>query len=143
MGAEERNAGAAAKGQRIITERKNIMNPETSFYPELPESGRAEAQKLIDKFKVKLKSAAEDAITELYCDILPYIESDSWTNFRVKLLNDFKDYKNKVHAEHDFREIRKKIYDENKDEIIKDLNQDLVLEMESLKKTIEDLQRYR
>ena len=114
------------------------------LFPELPEAGQEEAQKLIDKFKEALKKAADEVISDLYCGIVPYIESDSWTNFRNQLMYGFRDYKNrKIQSEYDFKKIREQIFKEYRDDLIKDLDQDMVKEIESLKKTIESLQEMR
>jgi len=55
---------------------------EFPLYPELSEQGNIEAVKLIEKFKKQLSKAADEAIGDLYCDVIPHIESDSWSNFR-------------------------------------------------------------
>ena len=47
----------------------------------------------------------------------------------------------KAAHEYDFKALRQSIYANNKEEIIKDLNQDLVGEIEELKKHIEILQQ--
>jgi len=107
------------------------------LYPELKDPGAKEVQQLIDKFKKELKKAANEAIGQLYCDIAIHIESDSWTNFRNDLMDGFKNYDNrKVQGEFDFAQIRKEIYKEYRKELIIDLNQDLVKEVESLKKSL-------
>lgn len=120
------------------------MTQEYPLYPELPEAGKVEAQKLIDAFKNKLISAANEAISDLYCDVAVHIETDSWTNFRNDMMEGFKNYNNrKVHGEFDFKEIRQQIYKEFRDEIIEDLNQDLVTEIESLKKELKWEREFR
>ena len=111
------------------------------FYPELPEDGKQAAQALVDQFKVALAKAADEAISDLYCDVAVYIESDSWTNYRNAIMSAFKNYNNKVKAPGDFKEIRQGIYQQFRDEIIVDLNQDLVKEVADLKATIEMLQQ--
>jgi 5,10-methylenetetrahydrofolate reductase len=104
------------------------------LYPELKEPGAAEAQALVDRFKEQLKEAAEDVIRQLYCDVAVYIESDSWTNFRNEIMAGFKNYNNrKIQGEYNFAEIRKQIYNEFKEELLPELNQDLVKENEDLK----------
>ena len=114
------------------------MEDEYPLYPELPEAGKVEAQKLIDGFKDKLKKAADEAITEMYCDVAVFIESDSWSNYRNKMMEGFKDYGNrKIQGDYDFKEIRKKIFEEYRDEIVEDLNLDLVDEIVELKKQLE------
>ena len=107
------------------------------FYPELTEEGEKEAQNIMDGFKEKMSKIAAGVMGELYCDVASYIETDSWMNFRNEIMEGFKDYgNNKIHAEYDFKAIRQKIFEDNKKEIIKDLNQDLIAEVESLKHTI-------
>lgn len=101
------------------------------LYPELPEQAQKEYQQLIDKAKSRIKAAAGEAITDLYCDVGTHIETDSWQNFRNTLMNGLKGYPS--HLKYDFKQIRKEILKENRAEIIKDLNQDLVEEVENLK----------
>lgn len=87
---------------------------------------------------MKLSKAADEAISDLYCNIMPYIQSDSWSNFRNQLMNGFKNYENrKIQAEYDFQGIRKAILEEYREDIIRDLNKDLVEEVEHLKKILE------
>jgi hypothetical protein len=120
------------------------MTKEYPLYPSLPEEGQKEAQQLIDWFKEKLKKSAEEVLSDFYCKIMPYAETDSWTNFRNELLDGFRNYGNrKIQAEYDFKEIRQAIFTEYRDEIIQDLNQDLVKEVEDLKRTIEIIGRNR
>lgn len=114
------------------------------LYPDLPEGGAEAAQTLIDKFKEALKRAADDAIGEMYSDIIPYIESDAWTNMRNMMMDGFKDYGNrKIQGDYDFAEIRKAIFRQFKDEIIDDLNQDMVKEIADLKKEINWMREHR
>ena len=114
---------------------------EFPLYPTLSEDGKREAQELVEQFKKQLAKAAEEAIFDLYTNIVVYIESDSWTNFRNKLMDGFKDYNNrKIQGDYDFREIRKQIYKDYKDEIIKDLDQDNLKIIESLQTEIKRLE---
>ena len=108
------------------------------LYPELSEAGQTEAQELVNKFKAEIVKAAEDAIGDLYCDVAVHIESSSWTNYRNKMMDGFRNYGNRnVQGEHDFKIIRKAIYDEFRDELIVDLNQDMLKEIEGLKEQLE------
>jgi len=107
---------------------------EYPLYPDLPEAGKIEAQKLIDSFKDRLKIAAEEALADMYCDVVVFIESDSWENFRDKIMDGFKNYGNrKLQADYNFKEIRQEIFKDFHDEIIADLNQDMIDEIASLK----------
>ena len=114
------------------------MKDEYPLYPELPEAGKDEAQALVDAFKGKLKAAADEAIGDLYCDVATFIENDSWGNFRNKIMDGFTNYGNrKLQADYDFNRIRQAIFKEYREEIIEDLNQDMVEEIEGLKKSLE------
>jgi len=113
---------------------------EYPLYPELTEQGNQQAQDLMNKFEKTLKESATQIMsnitTDFYCDILNEVEGDQWTNYRTKMVNALCDYKNKPHAKYDFDRIRKSIYRNHKEEIVKDLNQDLLAEIEDLKKRI-------
>ena len=116
------------------------MSEKYPLFPDLPDEGTEEAQKLIDKFKEQLKKAAEEVIGSFYCEIVPHIESDSWTNFRNCLMDGLQNYHNRhLQAPYDFKKIRQAIFREYREEILKDLNSDLAEENEQLKKDIEEL----
>lgn len=123
------------------------MNAEESkypLYPYLSEEGRKEAQDLIDFFKKKMLSICQETLGDLYCDVAPHIESDSWTNYRNAMMAGFRNYGNRlVQGEHDFASIRKQIYKDFRDEIIKDLNQDLVERVVELERQLESERRMR
>jgi hypothetical protein len=115
------------------------------LFPELPEEAKMAAQELINSFKSELKKAvygaAEEAIGELYSDILPYIESDTWHNFRSQIVDGLSDYNNRtIQGAWDFKKIRSAIYKEHRADIIADLNQDMVEEIAELKKQIARLE---
>ena len=117
-----------------------IMDNQNEYplFPELTEQGKQEAQDLMTKFEKKLKEKALQVMKEItndfYSDILSEIESDHWTNYRTKLLNGLCNYCNKdKQGKYDFDRIRKAIYENHKEEIVKDLNQDLLAEIEDLK----------
>ena len=118
--------------------------PDPLCYPKLTEMGQLEAQELIENFKSKLRKAANEIISGLYTEIPDCIESDSWTNFRNTILADLCDYRNQREKHGwDFKKIRQSIYEENKEQINKDLNQDLLEEIESLKKQLEYARTYK
>jgi len=121
-----------------------VNQKEYPLYPKLTEQGEKEAQQIIDSFKEKISKVAEETIQELYCDVALYIESDSWSNFRNEIMDGFKNYDNrKIQSEYDFKKIRQAILKNHKEDIIKDLDKDLLLEIKNLKETIEFLQKNR
>jgi len=120
------------------------MSDEYPLYPGLSEDGAKLAQSIIDEFKKELVKVATGAIDELYVDVAAYIESDSWTNYRNHLMNGLSNYNNREkQGDYDFKKIRQAIYEEFREDIINDLNQDLVKEVEDLKKHIGFLQDRR
>ncbi len=115
------------------------------LYPYLSEEGKTEAQNLIELFKIDLKKAADETIGDLYCKMGEYIESDSWSNFRVSIMNAMSGYGDiKGQLPYDCKKIRETILKEHREELIEDLNQDLIEENKTLKLEIQRLldQRY-
>ena len=90
------------------------------------------------KFKNDVIRVQTDAISTLYCELLPYFEDDLISNMRIQMIQDLK-YSELKHNS-DFRDIRAKILKEHRDEIVNDLNQDNILKIEELQKVIEELQ---
>ena len=107
---------------------------EYPLYPKLQDEGEKEAVQVLNAFVKKIKKAAEEAVRDFCVEALPYIESDSWTNFRNEIMDGFRNYNNrKIQDNYDFAEIRKSIYKEFRDDIIADLNQDNLKEIKKLK----------
>ena len=113
------------------------MSKEYPLYPELPEEGKKASQKLIDEFKTEMGKVANEIIGNFYCDVAVYVEEDSWTNYRNEIMDGMCNYDNKlIQGEYDFKRIRKAIFTQFHDEIIKDLNQDMLEENKQLKEQI-------
>ena len=118
------------------------MSAEYPLYPELTEQGKEEAQKIMDSFKPKLAKLLDEVMGDLYTDVSYYVESDHWTNYRNALMDGFKGYGGgKANHKYDYKELRQAIYNNHREEIVKDLNQDLVEENERLKAQLEQLQQ--
>ena len=117
------------------------MSEDYPLYPELTEQGKMEAQKIMDSFKPKLAKLLDEVMGDLYTDVSYYVDSDHWTNYRNALMDGFKGYKHgKCNHQHDYKELRQAIYENHKEEILNDLNQDLVKENERLRARSEQLQ---
>jgi hypothetical protein len=116
-------------------------------FPALSEEGQEQAARLIEDFKKAMANAAEEALASLYSDVMPYIEGDSWSNFRRDAINQLKGYnREKEIRPYDFRKIRAKMLEEHREEIIGDLNADLLAEVEDLRSRIQrerDIQERR
>ena len=121
-----------------------MTEKEYPLFPELPEAAQEEAQALIDRFKEEIRKAADEAIGDLYVKVMPYIESDTWQNFRNELLDGFKDYRNrKIQGEYDFKTIRQQILKHHREDIVNDLNQDLLDEVTELQEEIARMREMR
>ena len=81
----------------------------------------------------KMKKVQEETLGEIYCELMPHIEHDSWTNYRNYLQEGFTngwikdDFRRSFHAD-----LRRTILRENKEELLGLLNQDLVERVKSL-----------
>ena len=117
------------------------MIGEYPLYPELTEQGKEEAQKIMDSFKPKLENLMSEVLRDLYTDVSYYVESDHWINYRNALMDGFKGYGGKADHNYDYKELRQAIYRNHKDEIVRDLNQDLAEENKELKERIKQLQQ--
>ena len=120
------------------------MNEEYPLYPELTEQGKEEAQRIMDSFKLRLKEMMREVLSELYTNVSYYVESDHWTNYRNAILDGFKGYTNgREDHSYDYKQLRQAIYANHKEEIVKDLNQDLLEEIESLKQQLKFVRETR
>ena len=116
------------------------MSTEYPLFPKLTEEGEKQAQLIMDSFKPRIKALVDEMMSDLYCDVAYHIESDSWTNYRNELMDGLKGYGDNASShEHDFKELRKVIYEKNKEEINKDLNQDLLEENAKLTAQVDEL----
>jgi len=117
-----------------------------NLYPELSELGKHEAQLVLNKFKEELLSITEDSLRDIYCDVVVHIESDSWTNYKNVLMDGLSNlHRDCKYDNHDYKKIRQAIFEEHKEELIKDLNKDLLKTIEELKETLKferSLKRY-
>jgi len=111
--------------------------------PELTPQAYEDAEELLKTFKERILTEAQtilnDVAGKLYCDVLPYIESDSWSNFRSNILNELVSNYPSRKSTYDFKKLRKIIFEENREEIIQDLNQDLVDENIRLKSRLNNM----
>lgn len=118
-----------------------MSDKEYPLFPALTEQGAQEAQRIMDSFKPKIINMMEEILGDLYTDVSYYVESDHWTNYRNALMDGIKNYgAGKPNHAYDYKEIRKAIYENHKDEIVADLNQDLVEENHELRERIREMQ---
>lgn len=108
------------------------MNDRFPLYPHLSEKGMEEAQHLIDACVAQALVQLKQGIDEVYTDIVPHIESDSWINFRNDLMAGFRNYGNRrIQAAYDFKSIREEIYRDFKSEIESEIRCERITELEA------------
>lgn len=115
---------------------------QATFYPELSEDGVKQAEAVLEAFRSKIKSAVQNAVSdvadELYFHYADHIQTDAWTNFRTSIERSALDYGN-IRQTGFGREVRRKMLDEHRAEIIDDLNADLLDQIKSLEELVESL----
>jgi len=115
-----------------------------SLCPELTEQGKQQAQLVMDKFKKDMSNAVKEAMDVFYTDVVIHIESDSWLNYQNAIIHALYSYTAISKEDHYAKaEVRSAIYAGAKEEIDKDLNQDLVEKIKSLEDQIEMIHRQR
>lgn len=103
-----------------------------------------EAQSAINKFKLDMKEAMDECLGKLYCDVIPYIETDAWTNYRESLRLDlsheykYSEFKNKWSVD-----LRRAIFVENREELSALLNQDLLARIKTLEDRVKEYDQFR
>jgi len=87
--------------------------------------------------KKKLKSTIEEILSDVYTDIIPYAYGDALTNFRNAMANDLITDKPCLYGTRQ-AELRQKIWETHKSEIVELLNQDLLKEHERLNRLVDE-----
>lgn len=94
-------------------------------------------EEYIAKFKNRFKSVAEEVLGQIYVDLMPHIENDSWQNYRNDLRSALAhDYSKPewLRDEHVWaREFRAMIVKEHREALLDGLNKDLLKQVEDLK----------
>jgi hypothetical protein len=98
-----------------------------------------ESQAYMDYAKEKIKKIANEAIDDIYINIVPNAYGDALTNFRNSMMEEI--VKTKP-SKFDYQgsRLRELIWKSHKDELVNLLNEDLLKENERLKKLLEDYQ---
>lgn len=109
----------------------------------LEEIRQQEFLKFMEKSKLELVSAIDRKIKEItsdiYVDYAMHIESDAWINYREEMKQVLAGETYKTFSDPNIswaKDVRSKIFQENKEELIAALNQDLLDEVSQLKRVI-------
>lgn len=105
---------------------------------------QTEAQAFMDSFRMKMKSIADETLGELYVNIMPYGESDTWINYREAL---------RIELEHEYKyshfkkewatNFRRAVFVENREEISKLIEQDILKRIKHLEDCRQEYDMFR
>lgn len=109
--------------------------------PQLSTAGKEVAETILKKFEEKMKHQAggviKDVFDEFYSSYANYIEQDSWLNIRQHYIDLLCNYSNLTEQDrYTAKKLRKRIFDEFKEEMINDIIKDLEEEVKELKEEL-------
>lgn len=103
-----------------------------------------ESQEYIDKFRNKMKAIADETLGELYCNIMPYCETDTWTNYRESLRLELEhEYKFSTFKQDWAKNFRRAVFVENREEISKLIEQDILKRIKHLEDCHQEYEQFR
>lgn len=108
------------------------------------ETLQKEAQEFVDSFRKKLKDICEETLGELYVNIMPYCETDTWMNYREAMRIELeRDYKYSKFKNEWAKDLRRAIFVENREEIIPLLEKDIYERIKQLEDTTQAYEMFR
>lgn len=103
-----------------------------------------EAQNFMDSFKEKLKSIVDETMGEAYVNIMPYCESDTWTNYREALRIELEnEYKHSAFKNEWATNLRRTIFKENQEELSQLISKDLLKRIKELEDSRQEYEVFR
>lgn len=109
-----------------------------------PDKLAKEAQEYIDVFRLRMKDIADETLGELYCKIIPYVDTDTWTNYREAL---------RIELEHEYMfskfkqpwatNFRRAVFVENREEISKLISEDILKRIKELEDIKQEFDMFR
>ena len=109
-------------------------------------------KEILEPFKEKMKKIADDTLSDIIGDYIPYAEDDKVSNVEFRTRDWLKAFFNgqadeyikcPMLSEFDCQKARELIYQEHKEEIIKLIGKDFEHEIEILQNRLESLSRHR
>lgn len=104
----------------------------------------ATAQSFMDSWRSRMRDISEEVLGEIYVKVLPYIETDSWTNYREAL---------RIELEHEYKfssfrkdwatAFRRAVFVENREEISTLISKDILARIKSLEDCRQDFEQFR
>ncbi len=105
---------------------------------------QVEAQEFIDKFRKRMLDIASETLGDLYVNIMPYLETDTWTNYREAL---------RIELQHEYKysnfkqpwavDFRRAVFVENRQEISSLIEQDILKRIKHLEDCKQEFEAFR
>jgi hypothetical protein len=105
---------------------------------------QAEAQGFINKFRKQMKDIADETLGDLYCNIMPYMETDTWTNYRESLRLELeREYKFSNFKQDWAVNFRRAVFVENREELSKLIEADILKRIKHLEDFRQEFDQFR
>ena len=120
----------------------------SDFEEFLSPEDEARAVAFIDAVKQRIAKEADGVISEaldsMYCDVLPWLETEGWRNMRGLMLTGLAGYGPlATDSRYQWEEIRTKIFEEHREALIDDRIKDLEMQIQVLQGALEIAREYR
>ena len=103
-----------------------------------------DAEEFIESFKKRMSDIVDETLGNAYCSILPYIETDAWTNYRQALRTEMEhEYKYSSFKTKYAKDLRKAIFVENREEISKLISDDIKERIKELEDRHQEFDMFR
>ena len=114
-------------------------------YPELSQEGKEKTQALVNAFKIQLEELVNNILYAFTCNIgNEIVDDDSWVDIRRQTMNAICGYNGTDHYNGvNWVQVRKKILEENREQIINDIIRDKENEVKHWQDAYYNLQNSR
>jgi len=103
-----------------------------------------DSQSFMDTYRSRMKDVADEILGELYVNVMPYLETDTWSNYRQAL---------RTELEHEYKfskfkcdwatNFRRAVFVENREEISKYIESDILKIIKQLEDNHQEYEGFR
>lgn len=103
-----------------------------------------DGQAFMDRFRNKMRDIADETLGDLYVNVMPHIEMDSWQNYRNVLRSELEhEYKFSKFKEDWATNFRRAVFVENREEISKLIEADILKRIKHLEDCKQEFEMFR
>jgi hypothetical protein len=103
-----------------------------------------QAQNYLNNFKSRMGYIAEECLDELYTNVIPYLETDTWTNYRESLRLELEhEYKFSKFKEPWATNFRRAVFVENRKELAELIQEDILKRIKHLEDCHQEFEQFR